>query len=73
MGWGVGGWEQPLKKAGGGAYTPACLLASSLFPCLPPFLICPCACVCVGVSKCLSITLSLGLILWLSGRLSPWL
>lgn len=54
-GWGAG-WEQPLKEA--------CLCASSLLPCLLPFLPCLCVhvrervCMCVSVRRCLSDTLS---------------
>lgn len=38
------GWEQPLREA--------CLSASSLFPCLLPFLPCLCVCICVNVCAC---------------------
>lgn len=75
-GWGAG-WEQPLKEAGEGGFTLACLSASSPFPCLLPFLPCLCACMCVSACACVcravsaSLSLSLGLFLWLSVHLSP--
>ena len=62
---GGGGWEQPLRKAGGRPSLQPVSLPSHYFLVSRYFwyaricvCVCVCVCVCIGVSKCLSLSIS---------------